>query len=356
MKIGLIIYGSPDTISGGYLYDRMVVSHLRARGDEVAILSLPARGYASRLADNLRFRLPAGFDLVLQDELTHLSLLASNARKREIPVISIVHNLHASEVRAGWKKAGYQSIERQYLRSVDGYIFNSQATRESVEALNTAPKPSVVATPGGDRLGSWSREKIAKRAHEPGPLRLLFLANVTALKGLRAVLEALASLPAGMCKLDVVGSCEVEPEYAREMQSRASGSPSRVTFHGALDGQPLTQIMKRAQVMVVPSYYEGFGIAYLEGMAFGMPAMATTAGAIPELVAHGKNGYLVTPGDSHALAKHIEALALDRALLVRMGGWALQCFESKPTWGESAEAVRKFLIRAADEHISNRAE
>lgn len=355
MKIGLIIYGSLDTISGGYLYDRMLVSHLRARGDEVEILSLPARGYASRLADNLRFHLPAGLDLVLQDELTHLSLLASNARKRDLPVVSIVHNLHASEVRAGWKNAAYQSIERQYLRSVDGYVFNSQATRKSVEALNRDPKPSVVATPGGDRLGSWSRDKITERAHEPGPLRLLFLANITAVKGLGVVLEALARLPAGMCALDVVGSREVEPEHAREMQRRASGLPSPVTFHGLLDGKPLLQIMQRAQVMVVPSYYEGFGIAYLEGMAFGMPAIATTAGAIPELVVDGESGYLDTPGDSHAVARHIEALMLDRSLLARMGGWALECFQSKPTWGESAQVVREFLISAAQGHISNHA-
>lgn len=356
MKIGLIIYGSPDSISGGYLYDRMLLSHLRARGDEVEILSLPRRGYASRIADNLRFRVPGGLDLVLQDELTHLSLLVSNAKKRDVPVISIVHNLHTSERRAEWQNALYRPIERQYLRSVDGYVFNSQTTRKSVEALISGHRPAVVATPGGDRLGVWSREKIAGRAHEPGPLRLLFLANVTALKGLQVVLEALASLRAGICALDVVGSCEVEREYARAMQRRASGLSSAVAFHGVLDGQPLADILMRAQVMVVPSYYEGFGIAYLEGMAFGLPPIATTAGAVPELVLHAKNGYLVAPGDSRGLARLLETLAVDRTLLGRIGVCALECFLSKPTWEESAAVVREFLIDVLRGHGSSRAE
>ena len=355
MRIGLIIYGSADSISGGYLYDRILVSHLRASGDEVDVFSLPWRGYAGRIADNVRFRLPAGLDVVLQDELAHLSLLATNAKRRDYPVISIVHNLHSAERRAGWQNAIHRSIERHYLSSVDGYVFNSQATRQSVEALVPANRPSVVATPGGDRLGAWSREQITRRAHEPGPLRLLFLANVTALKGLHVVLESLASLAPETCTLDVVGSCEVEPEYARAMKRRASGLLSPVVFHGVLDGRPLRQILKRAHVMVVPSYYEGFGIAYLEGMAFGLPAIGTTAGAVPELIQDGKNGYVVAPGDNQDLARHLQALALDRSLLARLGRGALDCFHAKPTWKESAEAVRSFLLGVLAGRISNRA-
>ena len=60
LKIGLIIYGSIDTLSGGYLYDRMLVDYLRAQGDTVEIISLPWRNYAAHLTDNFRFRLPTG--------------------------------------------------------------------------------------------------------------------------------------------------------------------------------------------------------------------------------------------------------------------------------------------------------
>jgi glycosyltransferase involved in cell wall biosynthesis len=255
-----------------------------------------------------------------------------------------VHNLHGSERRAHWKNAVIRRIEQQYLASVDGYIFNSHATQASVTALAPAGRPYVVAPPGGDRLGVWTLEQIEKRAHAVGPLRLLFLANVTALKGLEVVLEALELVPRGTCALEVVGSLEVEPRYARAMQRRASRLSPPPIFHGVLDGPPLVDVLTRAQVMVVPSYYEGFGIAYLEGMAFGMPAIGTRVGAVPELILHGINGYLIPPGDGHALAGHLGALALDRNLLARIGLSALETFHLKPTWEQSAEAVRRFLI------------
>jgi hypothetical protein len=71
MHIGLIIYGSLDTISGGYFYDRKLVEYLRSQGDVVEIISLPWRNYTSHLMDNFRFRLPQKLDILVQDELSH---------------------------------------------------------------------------------------------------------------------------------------------------------------------------------------------------------------------------------------------------------------------------------------------
>ena len=69
MKIGLIIYGSIDTMSGGYLYDRKLVGSLKKRGDQVEIISLPWRNYVAHLTDNFSFHLPRGLDLIIEDEL-----------------------------------------------------------------------------------------------------------------------------------------------------------------------------------------------------------------------------------------------------------------------------------------------
>ncbi len=79
MKLGLVIYGSLDTLSGGYLYDRKLVEYLRAQGDTVEIISLPWRNYAAHLTDNLHFRLPPDLDLLIQDELNHPSLISANS-------------------------------------------------------------------------------------------------------------------------------------------------------------------------------------------------------------------------------------------------------------------------------------
>src|SRR5574340_650543 len=124
MKIGFVIYGSLDTMSGGYLYDRKLVEYLRKQGDMVEIISLPWRNYFSHLTDNFQFRLPSGFDVLIEDELNHPSLLIANSQPHPCPVISIVHNLRSSEKRPAWQNAMYRQIEKQYLSSPDGFIFN----------------------------------------------------------------------------------------------------------------------------------------------------------------------------------------------------------------------------------------
>ncbi|HEX2697801.1 MAG TPA: hypothetical protein VHM28_08835, partial [Anaerolineales bacterium] len=191
MKIGLLIYGSLDTMSGGYLYDRKLVEYLREQGDTVEIISLPWRNYLSHLTDNFHFRLPTQLDILIQDELNHPSLLAANSGPHLYPVISLVHNLRSSEKRSAWQNAIYGAIEKRYLNSMNGFIFNSNATRDSVHALTGDTRPYLIATPGGDRLGTLTDEKIRVRANESGPLRLLFLANVTPLKGLHVLLKAI---------------------------------------------------------------------------------------------------------------------------------------------------------------------
>src|ERR1043165_8651140 len=98
MRIGLIIYGSLDTLSGGYLYDRKLVEYLRSRGEKVDIISLPWRNYAAHLTDNLYVRLPKDFDILIQDELNHPSLIFANRGRHLCPVISLVPPLRCSEL------------------------------------------------------------------------------------------------------------------------------------------------------------------------------------------------------------------------------------------------------------------
>src|SRR6266508_575338 len=145
MRIGLVIYGTLDTMSGGYLYDRKLVEYLRSQGETVEIISLPWRNYAAHLTDNFRIRLPKGFDVLIQDELNHPSLLFANRGKHPYPVISLVHHLRCSELRPKWQNAFYRMVEQKYLRSVDGFVFNSRTTARAVNNLLKNRKLSIVA-------------------------------------------------------------------------------------------------------------------------------------------------------------------------------------------------------------------
>lgn len=345
MKLGLLIYGSLETLSGGYLYDRKLVEYLWNRGDTVEIISLPWRNYAAHLTDNFHFRLPRGLDLLLQDELNHPSLLTANRWPHPYPIISLVHHLRCSEQRSAWQNWLYRLVEKIYLESVDGFIFNSQSTKRVVSRMLGSRKPNVIAYPPTDRFGQGMTERpVETRAREPGPLRVLFLGNVIHRKGLHTLLEAVR-LAKPDIRLDVVGSLKAEPAYSRRMQTRVESVSlkSHITFHDALRDDQLTDRLKSAHVLAVPSSYEGFGIVYLEGMAFGLPAIGTTAGGASEIIKDGETGYLVSPGDAATLAERLSMLAEDRELLMELSVNALETYRQQPTWEETASQIRDFL-------------
>ncbi len=234
---------------------------------------------------------------------------------------------------------------------MDGFIFNSQTTKGVVGRLIGNGKPSLVAYPPTDRFGAALPEVfVSARAAEPGPLRIVFLGNVILRKGLHTLLDAI-SLPYSHTKetlwfqLDIVGSLTTDPAYAAEMRKKASGLglASSVTFHSSLDDQALGELLKSAHVLCVPSSYEGFGMVYLEGMAFGLPAIGTSAGAAGEIIRDGETGYLVAPGEAELLAARLAALASDRGLLARLSLKALKRYRQQPNWEQTAGEIRQFL-------------
>ncbi len=361
MRVGLVIYGNLDTLSGGYLYDRKLVEHLRAAGDTVEVISVPWRSYGRRLTDNLSPELyrrlsQADVDVLLQDELNHPSLFLLNRRLRgriRYPVISIVHHLRCSESRPAWQNALYRQVERLYLAGVDSLIVNSRTTRDAVAAaLGGAVKlpSSVLAYPAGDRLKpEVTCAGIEERAWLPGPLGIVFVGNVIERKGLHFLIEALAKVPVTAWRLTVVGNANSNPAYANRVRRLIDrlGLASRVTFLGPLSDLQLAAALANHHILAVPSSYEGFGIAYLEAMGFGLPAIATTMGAAGEIITDGCDGFLVPPENPAGLARRIAELAGDRNRLANMGIAALSRYRSHPSWDDSMALIRSHLYNFA---------
>lgn len=355
MHLGLVIYGRLATQTGGYLYDRRLVEHLRRAGDAVEIISLPWRSYGAHLADNLSRRvthrlLSLDVDLLLEDELNHPSLLAAHRelrRRRRFPIVSIVHHLRVSEAHRAIPQRISRLVERAYLQGVDAFIFNSQATRRSVEELVGASRPFIVAPPGGDRLPAPPAGlDVEGRAGEPGPLRLLFVGSLIERKGLHVLLEALARLPAGAASLEVVGDDARDAAYAERIRGQIArlGLAGAVKMRGALDDDGLARAYARSHLLAVPSDYEGFGIAYLEAMTFGLPVLASAAGGAAEIVTPGESGFLIAAGRPDLLADHLGRLAGDRPLLARLGLAARRSALARPGWAASMHSIRQFLL------------
>jgi glycosyltransferase involved in cell wall biosynthesis len=174
----------------------------------------------------------------------------------------------------------------------------------------------------------------------------LFVGNLGPVKGLHILVEALSYLPSNIWRLTVVGSLTMSPRYVRDVQRQIArySLSDNIELLGTLTNAQVATHMKRAQLLAVPSFYEGFGIVYLEGMGFGLPVIASTAGGAGEIIEHGENGFLVAPGNVNTLSKHLSDLIQDRDKLARMGAAAMMRYATHPTWSETTEKVRQFLL------------
>ena len=355
MRIGLIIYGDLDHVSGGYIYDRKIVEHLRQRGDRVEIISLPWRRYAHHLLDNfshmLRRRLErADLDVLVEDELNHPSLFWLNrwlSRRVAYPVISIVHHLRSSENRPAWQNRMYRWIERRFLLSVKGFVFNSATTAAAVAQVIPPIGPAVVARPGGDRLNPRvNPSEIMKRVQRGTPLRVLFVGNVIPRKNLDMLVAALSRLPRDTWRLEVIGNVMTDSTYMNRLRRQIdqAGLTRPIVFSGCCSDLYLASRLADSHVLAVPSSYEGFGIVYLEAMGFGVPVIACKSGAAPELITSGQDGFLIPNGDTEGLAGCLEHIHRDREALVQMSLAALRTYRKHPTWATCGEQVRDFLM------------
>lgn len=356
MRIAFFMYGNLDMPSGGFLYDRMVVEHLRNAGHRIDEISLPWLDYdqapagARQASAQLDKMDSDDYDLILQDELANpvLCRLNRQIRKWRVPIVAIVHNLRCSEREDALPKrlraAFYEAV---YLSGVDGIIVNSSTTWRSVRRLLFRRKPFIIARPGGDRFRSgFDVETVKRKCHEPGPLRVFFAANVLPRKGLHVLLAALEKMRLADWELSIAGSWDFDPEYAVNIRThiRSKGLEGKIKIYGNVrESGRMKNLYESSHVLAVPSSYEGFGIIFAEALGFGVPVAACRTGAVPELIRHGENGFLVRPGDSSGLARSLSALHHDRELLLKMSLSARRSFLDLPGWEQGLVSLRVFL-------------
>jgi glycosyltransferase involved in cell wall biosynthesis len=343
-------------LTGGYLYDRYLVNHLRKAGHLVTLVTLPPRIYWRRYLDNLSSTLcdrivKLRLDMLVQDELCHPSLLRLNQQLRrrwDRPVITLVHHLNCREPRSYWANQCLAWVEKRYLDSVDGFIFNSRTTKDQVVGMSPRLRPQIVSWPGGNRLGRWMEpDAIFRRAMALGPLKLLFLGAVIPRKGLLQLIQTLYRFKIRNWRLDVVGDTEAVPAYANRVRKTIQryGLELKIRMWGRLDDAALRTFLIRSHVLCMPFAYEGFGIAAVEAFNFGLPVMGLSQGATREIVCNGRTGYLFTLDDEQSVARAISGLASHRRRLAEMGLAAAAKAEKLPTWQDCVERIETFLTK-----------
>jgi glycosyltransferase involved in cell wall biosynthesis len=360
MRIACVVPGDLDTTSGGFRYDRRLVASLRDAGDDVTVHSVPWRRYPFGVVDApwtpVR-RVAAGADVVVVDELAHPTFCSLDG-DAGTPVVALVHHLRCDE--GGPEAPVARRLEGRFLSRVDAVICTSSATERAVSDLvASAPTcrgggcdplvpPTLVAPPTADQFDpDITPDGVDDRATR-SPFRVVFLGSVLPRKRPLALVDALAALE-GEWRATLVGP-QPRERYAERVRRRCRrrGVGDRVRLTGPLPTDEVADVLRRGHVLAVPSAHEGFGIAYLEGMGFGLPAVATHAGGATDLVTHGETGFLVPPDGVGAVHAALSAVAEDRTRLSRMGRTALGRYRSWPPWAETLEQIRAFLDGVVD--------
>ncbi|HWP43887.1 MAG TPA: glycosyltransferase family 4 protein [Blastocatellia bacterium] len=349
MRIAMIVPGPIDRVTGGSIYDRRLKDRLCEKGAQVRIISVPDLAYAASLILSPIISLAVaakligrGYDLIIIDAWAHpclLPIILACRAARKPRLVLIVHQLRWVERKTAPGARIASAVERASLRSADLIITVSRFMRARIESLAVEPSNVLVAYPGCDGAQAADCETGAEQ--RAGGLRLLFVGNCTPRKGLEYLIEALSILKDPLISLDVVGDCRFDPAYSERLRRdvEAFDLGGAVRFHGRASGGALRSFYSRADVFVMPSLYEGYGIVYAEAMRAGLPIIATDGGPASEIVRDGENALLVPPADSVSLARAIGRLARDPELRSRMACRSLKLACDLPTWQDTCERI-----------------
>ena len=365
MRVAFIVPGRFDRLTGGSVYDRRLSDYLGESGARVDVISLPDLPYFAGLISGLvispllALRIAGrGYDLIIEDGWAHPPLLLFNLLCRAasgLKIAIIVHQLRWLERRCRAASAVARSVERATLKASHLVITVSHFMRAEIEELIDDEPNIMIARPGSDRKRDLSpgesnpEESSTSRPTAPSleaaPVRLLFVGNCARRKGLHHLMTALSILREPLVKLDVVGDYNFDPAYTKELEWEVArlGLRDRVIFHGQVSDERLSGFYAQADVFVMPSSYEGFGIVYAEAMRAGLPVIASDTGPASEIVSAGANALLVPPGDARALAEAISTLASDAELRAQYGRRSLELSHRLPTWDDTCGLILKSM-------------
>jgi glycosyltransferase involved in cell wall biosynthesis len=233
------------------------------------------------------------------------SILATLGRSFGIPIIL---HLHGSETKQFYNSLPTfaQRLMSQQLTLATVVFVLSESWRSFV--LEIAPKAHVIVLPNYVEL-----PKLTTRPKNSSKINVLFLGLVGDRKGTYDLLEAFAAAIKNVPELflRIGGNGEIEKAEALIHQL---GLEANVECLGWISGNAKTELLRDADIFVLPSYNEGLPVSLLEAMSWGIPVITTTVGGIPELIEDHVNGFLIAPGNISALQNLLEQLGRDPAL------------------------------------------
>jgi glycosyltransferase involved in cell wall biosynthesis len=348
LRVAFITVGDTGRKTGGYLYNGRVISGLRQRGFEieefVASGASPEEQRAAVLGFTSTFD-PSRFDTIVVDALAriavsqHLDLwLASR------PVVALVHELPSvAGVGSGHETVASERNSEEPLLRADRLVAVSDHGRKVLLGRGVSPGRIHVVPPGFDGVPVGD----GSPARGDGPVRALCVAQWIERKGILTLVEAWTLRERKGAVLELIGETDADPDYAVLVRAAIEAAPrGSIIVSGCLDDASLGTSYASADLFVLPSRYEGYGIVYAEALARGLPIIACDTGPVPDLTGR-EAAELVQPDDREALSAALDLLLGDPTLRMRMSAAARRRASRLPRWEDTVVGFEQVLGTAA---------
>jgi glycosyltransferase involved in cell wall biosynthesis len=336
IKATFAIPGDITTPTGGYAYDREILRRISDRGVVLRHLILP---------DGFPFPSPGDLDTtarlledldgtLLIDGLAFGALPARVLSRINARIVALVHHPLALETGLSADDAErLRMLERQALKKAAAVIVTSDTTAAILVSDYDVPRVAIaVAYPGTAQ---------ARRAAGSGTgVAILAVGSVIPRKGYEVLVEALARLCDRPWSLTIVGAMARAPSYVRSLRARidAAGLSDRIHFTDALPDYALPSFYNKADIFVLASYFEGYGMVLTEALAHGLPIVSTRGGAAADTVPDDA-ALKVPAGDPAALGKALASLLDDEKRRRSLAEAAFSHARHLPDWSQTAAVV-----------------
>lgn len=344
MKVLFLVPGDINLPTGGYRYDKHMLTNWQKAGRDVTLVCVEGNyPFPSKLeiADAVASveKLPDADIAVVDGLLGGANPQLMEALGQKMKVVALIH--HPLCLENGLERQEARMLEEREgegLKHVSHVIAVSPATRNAVCDLFGFDDGRIdIVLPGVER-------GKASRGSDDATLNLLCVGSVIERKGHRFLIEALAGLKAFQWRLDCMGSTAFDEALFETLQNMlvAHNLEDRIVFHGAVCEETIEAAYQKADVFVLPSLYEGYGMVYAEAIVRGIPVIGTTAGAIAQTVPDGC-GILVEPENTEALGEALETMISNSELRQKFRAQTLLAEASFPTWESAASRFYEIL-------------
>jgi glycosyltransferase involved in cell wall biosynthesis len=339
-RVAFAVPGDLAAPTGGYGYDRRMIAELQKLGWQVDVIALgegfPRPGADTKAAARDKLAgVPEGCPIVVDGLAFGVLPEAAKELRERNPLLALVHHPLALETGlAPTDAATLKTSEYDALPAARGVVVTSPSTGQLlIDDYDVPPDLITVVRPGTDRGDT------AKGSND-GIVRLLSVGSVVPRKGHDVLIAALAPLASLPWRLTIAGDRVRDEVTAAQLDADIVSHQlaGRIDLLGALPQDRLAALYTGADLFVLASRFEGYGMAFAEALAHGLPVVGTTAGAIPDTVPPDA-GVLIEPDDVKALTRTLRMLIENPKERQWFASGALAAGKELPGWEEQAKLL-----------------